>query len=130
MEGAKARACIPDSGDEQALEAAHTMSQPQGRCRAYPCVSPLSPLPRIPLSQDAADFAIVFQCGNDNQMYPPSVPFTVVSGDQGFQQVQESCRDRGREFHIVNPHDTANDDNMVVGLLRSIAEQSLRRRSG
>ena len=42
-------------------------------------------------------------------------------------RVQQSCQARGREFHIVNPHNPTNDDSMVVGLLRSIAEQSLRR---
>ena len=42
--------------------------------------------------KDAADFAIVFQCGNYNQMYPPWVLFSVVSGDRGLSRCSSRAR--------------------------------------
>ena len=71
--------------------------------------------------RDAADFEIVFSVASDNRDYPTEVPFTVISGDRGFEQLERSCRQVGREFHLINPHHA--EQAVVTAVLRSIADK-------
>jgi len=71
--------------------------------------------------RDAADQAIVFQCGMDLPVLPASVAFTVVSGDRGFEQLKKNCEESGRELKLLDPH-TQVTPTMLLELINTVAE--------
>jgi len=80
--------------------------------------------------RDAADQAIVFQCGQDVHTTGASVAFTVVSGDRGFQQVKRSCQESGRQLELLDPHDKRVTQQLLLELLNTIADNRKPRPPG
>ena len=51
---------------------------------------------------------MIIQVGKDDELSGKDVPFTVLSGDGGFQQLKERSRAlSGRKIHILDPHQDA-----------------------
>jgi hypothetical protein len=62
--------------------------------------------PKCGTRKDAADFALCMQAGVIHAELPTSIPFVVLSGDKGFEELEHQLKqgDRPRKAHFVNPH--------------------------
>ena len=63
---------------------------------------------------------IVFQVGKWNERLPTSIPFTILSGDKGFCEVERQMEASERRTVCINPHHKTPD--MVYMLLHSVAD--------
>ncbi|XP_069830580.1 E3 SUMO-protein ligase ZNF451 [Dendropsophus ebraccatus] len=72
--------------------------------------------------KDAADFAICMHAGRLDEKLPKQIPFTILSGDKGFLELENQLKRTQRPSHILNPHHLGGD--MMCALLNSIAETS------
>ncbi|XP_075718093.1 E3 SUMO-protein ligase ZNF451 [Rhinoderma darwinii] len=78
--------------------------------------------PRCSNRKDAADFAICMHAGRLDEKLPKQIPFTILSGDKGFLELENQFKQTQRPAHILNPHHLGGD--MMCALLNSIAETS------
>ncbi|DBA13506.1 TPA: hypothetical protein GDO54_018447, partial [Pyxicephalus adspersus] len=78
--------------------------------------------PRCSDHKDAADFAICVHAGRLDERLPKQIPFTVLSGDKGFMELENQFQKTQRPTHILNPHQTGGD--MMCALLNSISEST------
>ncbi len=62
----------------------------------------------------------VFQVGKWNERLPTSIPFTILSGDKGFCEVERQMEASERRTVCINPHHKTPD--MVYMLLHSVAD--------
>lgn len=72
-------------------------------------------------TKNAADTALAVQTGRIDCLLPKHIPFTVISGDRGFEQLREEIQALDRVCHLVNPHTT--DQDMFLTTLVSITDQ-------
>ncbi|KAM9316593.1 LOW QUALITY PROTEIN: E3 SUMO-protein ligase ZNF451 [Gastrophryne carolinensis] len=75
--------------------------------------------PRCGDRKDAADFAICMHAGRLDEP-PKGIPFTVLSGDKGFMELENQFKKTQRSAHILNPHHLGGD--VMWALLNSISE--------
>lgn len=61
------------------------------------------------------------QAGKLDVQLPKEIPFTVLSGDNGFKELQNQLNLSKREVHIVNPHHKTLDN--ILTILNSIADK-------
>lgn len=78
--------------------------------------------PRCSKRKDAADFAICMHAGRLDEQLPKQIPFTILSGDQGFLELENQFKKTQRPAHILNPHHLEGD--MMCALLNSISDTS------
>ncbi|XP_056421753.1 E3 SUMO-protein ligase ZNF451 isoform X2 [Hyla sarda] len=76
--------------------------------------------PRCSDRKDAADFAICMHAGRLDEKLPKQIPFTILSGDKGFLELENQFKRTQRPAHILNPHHLGGD--VMCALLNSIAE--------
>ncbi|XP_053316566.1 E3 SUMO-protein ligase ZNF451 [Spea bombifrons] len=76
--------------------------------------------PRCSHRKDAADFAICMHAGRLDEQLPKQMPFTILSGDKGFLELENQFKKTLRPFHILNPHHMEGD--MMCALLNSISD--------
>ncbi|XP_075411056.1 E3 SUMO-protein ligase ZNF451 isoform X1 [Tenrec ecaudatus] len=76
--------------------------------------------PRCSKRKDAADFAICMHAGRLDEQLPKQIPFTILSGDQGFLELESQFKKTQRPAHILNPHHLEGD--MMCALLNSISD--------
>ncbi|XP_062504471.1 uncharacterized protein LOC134181246 isoform X2 [Corticium candelabrum] len=62
--------------------------------------------PRCGTRKDAADFALCMQAGIIHAGLPTSIPFVILSGDKGFEELRQQLRqeERPRPAYFINPH--------------------------
>ncbi|XP_041419103.1 E3 SUMO-protein ligase ZNF451 isoform X2 [Xenopus laevis] len=70
--------------------------------------------------KDAADFAICMHAGRLDEQLPKQIPFTILSGDKGFLELESQFKKTQRPAHILNPHHLEGD--MMCALLNSISD--------
>ncbi|XP_029451544.1 LOW QUALITY PROTEIN: E3 SUMO-protein ligase ZNF451 [Rhinatrema bivittatum] len=70
--------------------------------------------------KDAADFAICMHAGRMDEQLPKQIPFTILSGDKGFLELESQFKKTQRPAHILNPHNI--EEEMMCALLNSIAD--------
>ena len=68
---------------------------------------------------DAADFALVLKLGELNQLCAKDIPFTLFSGDRGFDETLVHIHDR--RIQRIDPHHSGSNEE-TFALLKSIAE--------
>lgn len=68
---------------------------------------------------DAADFALVLKLGELNQLCAKDIPFTLFSGDRGFDETLVHIHDR--RIQRIDPHNSGSNEE-TFALLKSIAE--------
>jgi hypothetical protein len=68
---------------------------------------------------DAADFALMLKLGELNQLCAKEIPFTLFSGDRGFDETLLHIHDR--RVQRVDPH-LAGTDEETFALLKSISD--------
>ncbi|XP_068137525.1 E3 SUMO-protein ligase ZNF451 isoform X2 [Hyperolius riggenbachi] len=76
--------------------------------------------PRCTDRKDAADFAICIHAGRLDEQLPKQIPFTVLSGDKGFLELENQFKKTQRPAHILNPHHVGGD--VMCALLNSISD--------
>ncbi|XP_028921186.1 E3 SUMO-protein ligase ZNF451 isoform X1 [Ornithorhynchus anatinus] len=76
--------------------------------------------PRCSKRKDAADFAICMHAGRLDEQLPKQIPFTILSGDKGFLELENQFKKTQRPAHILNPHHVEGD--MMWALLNSISD--------
>ncbi|XP_043919279.1 E3 SUMO-protein ligase ZNF451 isoform X2 [Protopterus annectens] len=76
--------------------------------------------PRCSDRKDAADFAICLHAGRLDEQLPKHIPFTVLSGDKGFLELELQFKKTQRPAHVLNPHHI--DGEMMYALLNSISD--------
>ncbi|XP_077146117.1 E3 SUMO-protein ligase ZNF451 isoform X3 [Ranitomeya variabilis] len=70
--------------------------------------------------KNAADFAICMHAGRLDEKLPKQIPFTILSGDKGFLELQNQFNKTQRLAHVLNPHHLGGD--VMCAILNSIAE--------
>ncbi|KAM8953053.1 E3 SUMO-protein ligase ZNF451-like [Pelodytes ibericus] len=70
--------------------------------------------------KDATDFAICMHAGRLDEQLPKHIPFTILSGDKGFLELENQFKKTQRPAHILNPHDIEGE--MMCALLNSISD--------
>ncbi|CAH2248785.1 zinc finger 451 S homeolog isoform X2 [Pelobates cultripes] len=76
--------------------------------------------PRCSNRKDAADFAICLHAGRMDELLPKEIPFTILSGDKGFLELESQFKKTQRPAHILNPHHI--DGELMCALLNSISD--------
>uniref|UniRef100_A0A6I8R9Y7 Zinc finger protein 451 n=1 Tax=Xenopus tropicalis TaxID=8364 RepID=A0A6I8R9Y7_XENTR len=72
--------------------------------------------------KDASDFAICMHAGRLDEKLPKQIPFTILSGDKGFLELESQFKKTHRSAHILNPHNLEGD--MMYALLNSICDST------
>ncbi|XP_071118901.1 E3 SUMO-protein ligase ZNF451-like [Haliotis cracherodii] len=65
-------------------------------------------------SKDAADFAICLTLGKMDERLPKHIPFTILSGDKGFLEVERQMKMSSRKMVVIDPHNAEQHDNEVL----------------
>ncbi|XP_051470263.1 E3 SUMO-protein ligase ZNF451-like isoform X2 [Apus apus] len=76
--------------------------------------------PRCGTRREAADFAICVHAGRLDEHLPKQIPFTVLSGDKSFLELENQFKMTQRSVRILNPHHM--DGDMMCALLNSISD--------
>ncbi|OCT80552.1 hypothetical protein XELAEV_18027363mg [Xenopus laevis] len=58
--------------------------------------------------------------GRLDEQLPKQIPFTILSGDKGFLELESQFKKTQRPAHILNPHHLEGD--MMCALLNSISD--------
>ncbi|KFQ33980.1 Zinc finger protein 451, partial [Merops nubicus] len=76
--------------------------------------------PRCGTRREAADFALCVHAGRLDEHLPKQIPFTILSGDKSFLELETQFKMTQRSAHILNPHHIEGD--MMCALLNSISD--------
>nr|XP_056712148.1 E3 SUMO-protein ligase ZNF451 [Euleptes europaea] len=76
--------------------------------------------PHCGTRRDAADFAICVHAGRLDEYLPKHIPFTILSGDKGFLELENQLKMTQRTTRILDPHKI--DSDMMCALLNSISD--------
>ncbi|XP_062981100.1 E3 SUMO-protein ligase ZNF451 [Elgaria multicarinata webbii] len=76
--------------------------------------------PRCGTRREAADFAICVHVGRLDEHLPKHIPFTILSGDKSFIELENQLKMTQRATRILDPHKI--DANMMCALLNSISD--------
>ncbi|NXW08113.1 ZN451 ligase, partial [Fregetta grallaria] len=76
--------------------------------------------PRCGTRREAADFALCVHAGRLDAHLPKQIPFTVLSGDKSFLELEAQFKMTQRSARILNPHHIEGD--MICALLNSISD--------
>lgn len=76
--------------------------------------------PRCGTRREAADFAICVHVGRLDEHLPKHIPFTILSGDKSFLELESQLKMTQRTTRILDPHKI--DANMMCALLNSISD--------
>ncbi|XP_068009522.1 E3 SUMO-protein ligase ZNF451 isoform X3 [Melanerpes formicivorus] len=76
--------------------------------------------PRCGTRREAADFALCVHAGRLDEHLPKQIPFTILSGDKSFLELENQFKMTQRSARILNPHHIEGD--MMCALLNSISD--------
>ncbi|XP_065537546.1 E3 SUMO-protein ligase ZNF451 [Lathamus discolor] len=76
--------------------------------------------PRCGTRREAADFAICVHAGRLDEHLPKQIPFTILSGDKSFLELETQFKMTQRPARILNPHHIEGDK--MYALLNSISD--------
>ncbi|XP_030913005.1 E3 SUMO-protein ligase ZNF451 isoform X2 [Geospiza fortis] len=76
--------------------------------------------PRCSTRREAADFALCVHAGRLDEHLPKQIPFTILSGDKSFLELENQFKMTQRSARILNPHHIEGD--MMCALLNSISD--------
>ncbi|KAJ1068525.1 hypothetical protein K5549_005221 [Capra hircus] len=111
------------SGQSAGTAGGNTNWKPPAHCKVYNYLNRIGCFflhPRCSKRKDAADFAICMHAGRLDEQLPKQIPFTILSGDQGFLELENQFKKTQRPAHILNPHHLEGD--MMCALLNSISD--------
>uniref|UniRef100_A0A8D0GQ48 Zinc finger protein 451 n=1 Tax=Sphenodon punctatus TaxID=8508 RepID=A0A8D0GQ48_SPHPU len=97
--------------------------KPPVKCRTFNYLTKIGCFflhPHCSTRREAADFAICVHVGRLDQHLPKQIPFTVLSGDKSFSELEDQLKMTQRTVHILNPHKV--DGEIMCALLNSISD--------
>ncbi|XP_009997501.1 PREDICTED: zinc finger protein 451 [Chaetura pelagica] len=97
--------------------------KPPEQCKIYNSLKRIGCFflhPRCGTRREAADFAICVHAGRLDEHLPKQIPFTVLSGDKSFLELENQFKMTQRSVRILNPHHM--DGDMMCALLNSISD--------
>ncbi|NXL83766.1 ZN451 ligase, partial [Alectura lathami] len=83
--------------------------------------------PRCGTRREATDFALCVHAGRLDEHLPKQIPFTILSGDKSFLELESQFKMTQRSARILNPHHIEGD--MMCALLNSISDTTKGRKS-
>ena len=63
---------------------------------------------------------MLFQVGRMDGLLPKHIPFTILSGDHGFYEIESQMKNSERRTVVIDPHHQTPD--MVYTLIQSVAD--------
>ncbi|XP_060608780.2 E3 SUMO-protein ligase ZNF451 isoform X1 [Anolis sagrei] len=84
--------------------------------------------PHCGKGKDAADFAICVHVGRLDEHLPKHIPFTILSGDKGFLELENQLKMTQRTTRILDPHKL--DADVMCALLNSISDTAKENEEG
>ncbi|XP_061479021.1 E3 SUMO-protein ligase ZNF451 isoform X2 [Rhineura floridana] len=84
--------------------------------------------PRCGTRREAADFAICVHVGRLDEHLPKHIPFTILSGDKSFLELEDQLKMTQRVTRILDPHKI--DADMMCALLNSISDTAKESEEG
>ncbi|NWS65729.1 ZN451 ligase, partial [Crotophaga sulcirostris] len=97
--------------------------KPPVHCKAYNYLKRIGCFflhPRCGTRREAADFALCVHAGRLDEHLPKQIPFTILSGDKSFLELESQFKLTQRSARILNPHHI--DGDMMCALLNSISD--------
>ncbi|OXB58284.1 hypothetical protein ASZ78_002926 [Callipepla squamata] len=97
--------------------------KPPVQCRIYNYLNKIGCFflhPRCGTRREAADFALCVHAGRLDEHLPKQIPFTILSGDKSFLELEAQFKMTQRSARILNPHHIEGD--MMCALLNSISD--------
>ncbi|XP_061846486.1 E3 SUMO-protein ligase ZNF451 isoform X2 [Colius striatus] len=97
--------------------------KPPVQCKSYNSLKRIGCFflhPRCGTRREAADFALCVHAGRLDEHLPKQIPFTILSGDKSFLELESQFKMTQRSAHILNPHHIKGD--MMCALLNSISD--------
>ncbi|KAL5016975.1 hypothetical protein ScPMuIL_006564 [Solemya velum] len=74
-------------------------------------------------SKDAADFAICLTVGRMDERLPKSIPFTILSGDKGFNELERQMKNSDRRAVVIDPHTAQKfSGSMIYTMITSVTD--------
>uniref|UniRef100_A0A8C9LAB8 Zinc finger protein 451 n=1 Tax=Pavo cristatus TaxID=9049 RepID=A0A8C9LAB8_PAVCR len=115
---------------ERGLWGGYSNWKPPVQCRVYNYLNKIGCFflhPRCGTRREAADFALCVHAGRLDEHLPKQIPFTVLSGDKSFLELEAQFKMTQRSARILNPHHIEGD--MMCALLNSISDTTKGRKS-
>ncbi|XP_066850877.1 E3 SUMO-protein ligase ZNF451 isoform X2 [Anser cygnoides] len=105
------------------FQGGHSNWRPPVQCRIYNYLKRIGCFflhPRCGTRREAADFALCVHAGRLDEHLPKQIPFTILSGDKSFLELETQFKMTQRSARILNPHHIEGD--MMCALLNSISD--------
>ncbi|KAM9240830.1 E3 SUMO-protein ligase ZNF451 [Leptosomus discolor] len=105
------------------FQGGHNNWKPPVQCKIYEYLKRIGCFflhPRCSTRREAADFALCVHAGRLDEHLPKQIPFTVLSGDKSFLELENQFKMTQRPAHILNPHHIEGE--MMCALLNSISD--------
>ncbi|NXO03476.1 ZN451 ligase, partial [Rhinopomastus cyanomelas] len=105
------------------FQGGHSHWKPPVQCKIYNYLKRIGCFflhPRCGTRREAADFALCVHAGRLDVLLPKQIPFTILSGDKSFLELESQFKMTQRSAHILDPHHT--DGDMMCALLNSISD--------
>lgn len=75
-------------------------------------------------TKDAADFALVLHVGKMDERLPKHIPFTILSGDKGFLEIENQMKTSKRHAKVIDPHQAQKESyDFLYVLLKSVGDK-------
>ncbi|NXC50669.1 ZN451 ligase, partial [Penelope pileata] len=105
------------------FQGGHSNWKPPVQCRIYNYLKKIGCFflhPRCGTRREAADFALCVHAGRLDEHLPKQIPFTILSGDKSFLELETQFKMTQRSARILNPHHIEGD--LMCALLNSISD--------
>uniref|UniRef100_A0A8C8RGE2 Zinc finger protein 451 n=1 Tax=Pelusios castaneus TaxID=367368 RepID=A0A8C8RGE2_9SAUR len=105
------------------FQGGHSNWKPPEQCKIFNYLNKIGCFflhPRCGTRREAADFALCMHAGRLDEHLPKQIPFTILSGDKSFLELEDQFKKTQRTARILNPHDI--DGDMMCALLNSISD--------
>ncbi|XP_068255816.1 E3 SUMO-protein ligase ZNF451-like isoform X1 [Nyctibius grandis] len=108
---------------EEPGEGGYSTWKPPVQCQIYNYLKRIGCFflhPRCGTRRKAANFALCVHAGRLDEHLPKQIPFTVLSGDKSFLELETEFKMTQRSARVLNPHHIEGD--MLCALLNSISD--------
>ncbi|XP_065691865.2 E3 SUMO-protein ligase ZNF451 isoform X2 [Patagioenas fasciata] len=108
---------------EEPGEGGYSNWKPPVQCKLYNYLKRIGCFflhPHCGTRREAADFALCLHAGRLDEHLPKQIPFTILSGDKSFLELENQFKMTQRSACFLNPHHI--DGDMMCALLNSISD--------
>ncbi|XP_070789028.1 E3 SUMO-protein ligase ZNF451 isoform X1 [Pituophis catenifer annectens] len=105
------------------FQGGHSHWKPPVNCKAFNYLNKIGCFflhPRCGRRREAADFAICVHVGRLDEHLPKHIPFSILSGDKSFLELEDQLKMTQRTIRILDPHKI--DTDMMYTILNSISD--------